>query len=265
MVEVVGEMGWLKFSILGEPAGGYGLAIAGYPGVANVGAGVVTYLSEELGAEPLARLYSEYLFLPGNVAGISISEDGSFELPSIDIYHTREEVSSVGRLLLITSQVQPVPWGQLEVASKLLGKLKSLGASSLLVVTGFADPDIAGRVLAFGTNSDLLQRIISAGAEEKTPMKSIVGLAGATLASAKLFDLPYVSLTGVSETSAPDFRAAGEVLKILNSALDLQLNLGSIERRIREFEEMKRSILRQLEEQISSMTSTGSDETGYVG
>ncbi len=258
-------MGWSKISVIGEPAEDYGLVIAGYPGVANVGAGVVGYLAEELGAEPLARLYSEYLFLPGNVAGISVTEEGGFELPSIEIYHVRGQIGEFGRPLLVTSQVQPVPWGQLEVASRLLSYLKSLKARNLLVITGFADPEMAGRVLAFGTQGELLDRLVSAGASRQTPMKSIVGLAGATLASARIAGLPYVSVTGVSETSAPDFRAAGEVLKVMNAALNLDLNLESIEKRIREFEEVKRSILRQLEEQISSMTRPSPDETGYVG
>ncbi|HDM91976.1 MAG TPA: hypothetical protein ENG69_01115, partial [Candidatus Korarchaeota archaeon] len=90
--------------------------------------------------------------------------------------------------------------------------------------------------------------------------------AGATLAAAKLRGMNFVSVTGVSETSAPDFRAAGAVLKVLNGALGLGLSLEGIERRIREFEEIKQTILRQLQEQISSFSLSGSEEAGgYVG
>lgn len=259
-------MGWLRLVESGRPEGPYGVAIAGYPGVANVGAGVVSYLSEELGSKLLARVYSEYLFLPGNVAGISVSESGGFELPSVQISETEREIEGLGRMLLISSQVQPVPWGQLEVASEVIKYVTSLGVERLIVITGYADPELIGKVLTFGSDKDMLERFLKCGAVGQTPMRSIVGLAGATLAAAKLRGMNFVSVTGVSETSAPDFRAAGAVLKVLNGALGLGLSLEGIERRIREFEEIKQTILRQLQEQISSFSLSGSEEAGgYVG
>ncbi|MEM2542067.1 MAG: PAC2 family protein, partial [Candidatus Korarchaeum sp.] len=143
-------MGWTKLVELSKPSGAE-TAIIGFPGVANVGEQVITYLVREKKATPVMRIYSEYLIFPNNMVGISVTEDGRFLLPSVSVFQLNDPP-----LVLVTSDVQPVPWGSMEVANEILKALSRLGVRRVIVITGFVEESVAGKVLVFGTDSELL-------------------------------------------------------------------------------------------------------------
>ncbi|HIE23223.1 MAG TPA: hypothetical protein EYP68_03225, partial [Candidatus Korarchaeota archaeon] len=78
-------MGWNKIVELMDVKEPVTIAIAGYPGMGNIGIQVVSYLADKLDAKLAAKIYSEYLMLSSNVAGIMINRDGTFRLPAIEI------------------------------------------------------------------------------------------------------------------------------------------------------------------------------------
>ncbi len=257
-------MGWMRIRRLAEVDGGHRYAIAGFAGVANVGEQTVSHVRSSLGGRPVVEIYSEYLLLPGNMAGISVSEDGSFELPSIRI---SEAEAPSGKILLVSSPVQPLPWGQMEVADAVVGELRAMGCETLIVVTGFAEEEMSGSVLVFGGDRETVDLLVGAGAREVEPMRSIVGLAGALLATAKIEGMRFVSVTGVAEAVSTDPRAAREVLRVLSSGLNLNLDLSKVEREVEEYEELKRRVLSELERQLQALGEEGRPpiESDYVG
>ncbi len=256
-------MVWTKLIELERPRGKTEVAIAGFPGVANVGGQVQSYLRSKLDGKPIARLYSEYLLLPGNVAGILIEPNGEFSLPSVDFNLVTNKKGD--SFVLVHSHVQPLPWGQLEIAHECIDYLKRLGVRRIVIVTGFAKSEEVGRVLVFGNDEEIVQRVKEAGGVENREIKTIIGLAGAFLATIKkVGGLSFVSLTGVAEDSSYyDPRASRSVLEILNRVFDLGVDLRDLDEIIEHLEKIRRKVLEELEAQLSKPSEE--ESPSYVG
>lgn len=251
-------MGWMKLIEYERPKAPVKIAIAGFPGVANVGGQVQAYLVNELKGKLIARIFSEHLLLPGNVAGITIDERGGFNLPSVDFY-----LASTRPIILVYSQVQPLPWGQMEVAEGIVSYLRSLGVETVIVVTGFVNRDEAGKVIIFG-NDSMIEEFYRNGAMQNRQIKTIIGLAGAFLGALKKNDsMKYISITGIAEDISYDPKASRAVLSMIDRVMKLNLNFEHIDKRIAEIEEIRRRLMEELEEQVSEESEEQSPE--YVG
>lgn len=253
------QMGWIKLIEYERPETPVRIAIAGFPGVANVGGQVQAYLVNELRGKLIARMFSEHLLLPGNVAGITIDERGGFNLPSIDFY-----LASTKPIVLVYSQVQPLPWGQMELAEEMVRYLRSLGVETVLVVTGFVNRDEAGKVIIFGNEGSLADEFYRNGAMQNRQIKTIIGLAGAFLGALKRNNsMKYISITGIAEDISYDPKASRAVLSMMDAVMKLNLNFEHLDKRIAEIEEIRRRLMEELEEQVSEESEEQSPE--YVG
>jgi len=239
------------------------IAILGFPGMANVGEQVITYLIKEKDPSPIARIYSEHLMFPNNMVGISVLEDGKFVLPSVSLFQMADHP-----IVLVTSDVQPVPWGGMELAGELLRVLSGMGVTKAVVITGFVDENFAGRVLTFGDNDELVDRFVRAGAIRENLIKSVIGLAGSVLGMARIRGLSSAVLSGVAPDYSPDPKAAKSVLEVLNRAFSLGLDFEMIDKQIEEIERIKSELIREIERRIREELGAhgGMDEsTEYVG
>ncbi len=256
-------MVWTNLVELKRPQRRTEVAIAGFPGVANVGGQVQSYLRSKLNGEPIARLYSEHLLLPGNVAGILIEPNGEFSLPSIDFNLVTNKKGDP--FILVHSHVQPLPWGQLEIAHQCIDYLEGLGVKRIVIVTGFAKSEDVGKVLVFGNDQEIVRRVKEAGGIENREIKTIIGLAGAFLATVKkVGGISFVSLTGVAEDSSYyDPRASRSVLEILNKVFDLGVDLRDLDEIIERLEKIRRKVLEELEFQLSKPSEE--ESPSYVG
>ncbi|MGY0288139.1 MAG: hypothetical protein DSO07_01530 [Thermoproteota archaeon] len=252
-------MGWTKLIEYERPKAPVKIAVAGFPGVANVGGQVQAYLVNELKGKLIARIFSEHLLLPGNVAGITIDERGGFNLPSVDFY-----LASTRPIVLVYSQVQPLPWGQMEVAEEIVRYLKDLGVETVFVITGFVNKDDAGKVIIFGNDSSMIEEFYKHGALQNRQIKTIIGLAGAFLGALKKNDsMKYISITGIAEDISYDPKASRAVLSMMDSVMKLNLNFEHLDKKIAEIEEIRRRLIEELEEQVSEESEEQSPE--YVG
>ncbi len=237
-------MEWKEVREISEPMNA-DVAVLGFPGMANVGEQVITYLIKSLDPTPVAKIYSEYLMFPNNMVGISVLEEGRFALPSVSIFESKNPP-----LALVTSDVQPVPWGGMEIANEILRVLGRMGVTKAIVVTGFVDESYAGKVLAFGEDGDLLGRFKDAGAVSESLIKSVIGLAGSVLGMAKIRGLGSVVLSGVAPDYSPDPKAAKAVLEILDRVFSLGLDFKMIDRQIEEVERIKSELVKEIERRI---------------
>ncbi len=237
-------MGWMKVKEISEPARA-DVAVLGFPGMANVGEQVITYLIKNLNPVPVAKIYSEYLMFPNNMVGISVLEEGRFALPSISVFQSKDP-----SIALVTSDVQPVPWGGMEVANEVLRILDRMGVAKTVVVTGFVDENYAGKVLAFGDDEELLGKFLDAGALKESLIKSVIGLAGSMLGMAKIRGLNSVVLSGVAPDYSPDPKAAKGVLEILDKTFSLGLDFEMIDKEIEEIERIKSELIKEIERRI---------------
>jgi len=255
-------MGWMKIIELSKPLGAE-IAIIGFPGVANVGEQVITYLVREKNAIPIVRIYSEYLVFPNNMVGISVTEDGKFLLPSVSIFQLRDPP-----LILVTSDVQPLAWGAMEIANEIIRILSGLGVKRIIVITGFVEESAAGKVIAFGTDNELLDVFLKANAVKEDLIKVVVGLAGSVLGVAKIRGIKSLVLSGVSPDYSPDPRAAKSVLLSLDSVFSLGLDFESLDRQIEEIDKIKSEILKEIERRLREEQGFQGEEVGsaeYVG
>jgi len=237
-------MEWMKVKRISESAEA-DVAVLGFPGMANVGEQAIAYLIRNLDPTPIAKVYSEYLMFPNNMVGISVLEGGRFSLPSVSIFQSRDHP-----IALVTSDVQPVPWGGMEVANEVIKILDEMSVSKVIVVTGFVDEENAGKVLAFGDEEDLLSRFLEAGAVGESLIKSVIGLAGSMLGVAEIRGMKSVVLSGVAPDYSPDPRAARRVLEVLDKAFSLELDFEIIDKQIEEVERIKSELMKEIERRI---------------
>ncbi len=255
-------MGWTKVRKISEPLPA-DVAILGFPGMANVGEQVITYLVKEKNPTPITKIYSEYLMFPNNMVGISILEGGKFILPSISIFHMSDP-----SMALVTSDVQPVPWGGMEVSNEILNTLLNMGVKRIVVITGFVDENSAGKVFAFGNDDKLLDRFVEVGATKENPIKSVIGLAGSVLGLARIKGVKSVVLSGVAPDYSPDPRAAKRVLEVLDKTFSIGLDYKIIDKEIEEIERVKSELMKEIEKRIREELGAqgGVDESAeYVG
>jgi len=255
-------MGWMKVKEISAlmPAE---VAVLGFPGMANVGEQVITYLIKERDPSPVTKIYSEYLMFPNNMVGISVLEGGRFVLPSVSVFRLSDPA-----MALVTSDVQPVPWGGMEIANEILRVLLRMGVKKTIVITGFVDENYAGKVLAFGSDRELLDKFLEAGAIKEGLIKSVIGLAGAVLGLAKVKGINSVVLSGVAPDYSPDPKAAKSVLEILDRSFSLGLNFETIDKQIEEIERIKSELIKEIERRIrEELGGHGEmdESTEYVG
>lgn len=255
-------MGWIKVKELAKPLGAE-TAILGFPGVANVGEQVITYLVREKRAVPIFKIFSEHLIFPNNMVGISITDEGKFLLPSISVFQLGSPP-----LVLVTSDVQPAPWGSMEVANEVVSLLSKIGVRRIIVITGFVDESAAGKVIVFGSDGELLGAFLRANAVKEDLIKVVVGLAGSILGVAKIRGIQSLVVSGVSSDYSPDPRAAKNVLEALNTVFSLGLDFELLDRQIEEIDRIKSEIIKEIERRIREEQGLKGEEgepAEYVG
>jgi hypothetical protein len=250
-------MGWNKLVELMDVKEPVPIAIAGYPGMGNIGIQVVSYLADKLDAKLAAKIYSEYLMLSSNVAGIMINSDGTFKLPAIEI---RLADKGPNRLFLVSSPVQPVPWGQLEVSSLLFDYLKEKGVEIVFIIAGFVDRSLYNTVIIFG-DEEWTKRLEEIGSIRNETIRSVIGLAGANLTIARMRGIRYVFISGVAADYLPDPKPAQNILNKLNSIMGLGIDMEEIGRRVKEFENR----LKPKENPALNQEKTNDESMNYLG
>ncbi|MEM2811281.1 MAG: PAC2 family protein, partial [Candidatus Korarchaeum sp.] len=143
-----------------------------------------------------------------------------------------------------------------------------LGVRRVIVITGFVEESVAGKVLVFGTDSELLDAFLSANAVKEDLIKVVVGLAGSVLGLARIRGISSIVVSGVSPDYSPDPRAAKRVLQSLDAVFSLNLDFESIDRQIEEIDKIKSEIIREIERRIreeQGFQGEGSESTEYVG
>ncbi|HIE23264.1 MAG TPA: hypothetical protein EYP68_03445, partial [Candidatus Korarchaeota archaeon] len=200
---------------------------------------------------------SEYLMLSSNVAGIMINRDGTFRLPAIEI---RLVDKGPNRLFLVSSPVQPVPWGQLEVSSLLFDYLKEKGVEIVFIIAGFVDRSLYNTVIIFG-DEEWTRRLEEIGSIRNETIRSVIGLAGANLTIARLRGIRYVFISGVAADYLPDPKPAQNILNKLNSVMGLGIDMEEIGRRVKEFENR----LKPKENPALGQEKTNDESMNYLG
>ena len=209
--------------------------IEGLPGIGNVGKVAVDFLIDELKATKLYEITS-YTF-PHSVF---VNEDNLVELPIVEIFYKK-----MGKrdLILLGGDVQPVDEiSSYEFSELVLDMVKNLNGTEVITLGGIGLADIPKKPKVFctGNNKKIIEKYKSDLVSNNLygVVGPIVGVSGLLLGLADKKKIDAISF--LAETYGHPMylgiKGAKEILKVLNSKLDLNIDINKLDREIKDIE-----------------------------
>ncbi len=216
--------------------------VCGLPGSGYVGKLAVEHLIQELGAKPLADIYS-YSFPPQVV----IRNDGTADLMKNSMYYWKGDGKP--DMLMLTGDAQPsTPEAEYVLVDQVLdlaGRFKTKTVFTLAAyITGvFVDKP---KVYATATDASFLKESQSHG---MLTMEggSITGMNGLIIGIAKLKDMRGMCLLGETSGYVVDAKASQAVLQSFLDMIDLKVDMKNLEKRAKDTEMLIRTIEQQMQ------------------
>ncbi len=244
------------------------ILVEGLPGVGNVGKLAADYLRDQLGAKPLATIYSK--FFPPQVY---VSETGIIRLVSNDLAYWKAPASSPHDLLVLGGDYQGIsPEGQYELTERVLDYCAGLGVKQVFTLAGFAQGRVveAPKVLGAATAPALVEAMKKFGVHfsRNDPGGGLIGASGLFLGLGRLFGMEGVCLMGETSGYFVDPHGAEAVLKVLTKVLKVEIDFTSLEEKAREIDRIAQKIHEAEQrgaEPGSGAATTPREDLGYIG
>lgn len=214
------------------------LLIEGLPGVGHVGKLVAEHLIEELGAIKIMEIYSKY-FPPQVIVG----ENSVVHLLKNEIYAWKGEKKEKRDLLFLVGDFQSVSnEGHYAMIDTYLDIAEKYGVDKIYTLGGYGVGYIVEEpsVICAVNDEKLLEEVKKYGGEFKDnePGGGIAGAAGLLLGMGKLRGLDGICLMGTTSGYLVDPKSAQQVLKMLCRLLDIEVDMGELEKRAEEMEKV---------------------------
>lgn len=239
--------------------------INGLPGIAYIGKLSVDYLIQQLNAELFAEVYSK--FFPPYVL---IKKDGLVELLRNELHFLKSE--NADGLVFFSGNSQAFsPEGQYEIANTLLdwavsnGLKKIYSIAAYLTERTFEKPNIYGTA----TSSKALNELKKMGV---IPLDQgvISGENGLIMGLAKKRNVEAICLLGETRGyQTPtgqyiiDAKATKAVLNLLTSLLNLEVDLGPLDKQAKEMDDVIAKMA-EIERRMKEEMSASSKKPSYV-
>jgi len=202
--------------------------IEGLPGLGMIGRIAARYLAKQLNAKPFAKLYS-----PHFPYYVLVNQKGGVRLLHC-LFSYWENKTGRHDLILLTgdSQAQTIE-GQYDVADSILDFAEKHGVRTIITVGGYRkEAGEKPKVVAVSTDPALLSKALEAEAIASPSGNPIVGTAGLLLGLAKFRKMRALCLLGETRGYLPDPKAAKGVLAVLQSMLEIKIDLNNIDKEI---------------------------------
>ncbi len=262
-----------KIQVIERPKLKNPILIEGLPGVGNIGRVAVGYMIKELKAKKFAQLYSRHFF-----PFVMLHENYQIHLLKNEFYYWKAKKKGQRDLIFLVGDCQSLsPHGHYEVVEKVLDFVKKFGVKEIITIGGLAtgeleeEPHVVGSV----THKKLIARYkkykIKFNAGEKVGY--IVGAAGLLLGLGKERGMKGICILG--ETSGfpivTDPKAAEVVLDVVTKILNVKIDMGRLEDRVKEMEKfikkveaLQRKALMQLTKEEKAPVK-GKEQLRYIG
>lgn len=228
-----------KIELIGKrPSLNKPIFVEGLPGIGNVGKVAIDFLIDELKAKKLFEITS-YTF-PHSVF---VNEDNLVELPMIEVFYKKFDGKRPD-LILMGGDVQPMDEvSSYEFSDKVLDLIEKFGVKEIITLggIGLADVPKKPKVYCTGNSKKIIQKYRNEMIDEKLygVVGPIVGVSGLLLGLAKRRNIDAISF--LAETYGhPAYlgiKGAREILKVLDKALDLKIDMGRLDKEIKEIEQ----------------------------
>lgn len=216
--------------------------IIGFPGMAFVGKATADILISKLSLEETADIYS--YDAPSSI----IVNEGVMLAPSIKIY------SKNGLdIAVLTASYQPQSEeAQNRLAHELSRKLSEIGVRRIIAAAAYVSPEVPEkrRVFVAATEKRLVNELVEYGC---IPMDGgISGLNGLLPGLAEIYGMEGIALLGETGElfvagGMVDYLSVAEVLKVISTYMQLNLQLDDILSKAKEIEEsVKRAIAKSV-------------------
>ena len=235
--------------------------IEGLPGVGNVGKLAAEHLLEEVGAKRFAVVFSKY-FPPQ----VLVEDDGTIKLVRNELYYWKRDGGKGPDLVLLVGDYQGLtPEGQYELADTIIDLCVDMGVKRIYTLGGFGVGKMVEepRVLGAATTEELVEEmkgkevVFSRG----EPGSGIVGASGLLLGLGHMKGIGAVCLMGETSGYFIDPSAARQLLMILGSLLDIQLDLSKLEEKADQIERITTKL-----KDIEKMEKEGTfEDLSYIG
>ena len=244
------------------------ILIEGLPGVGNVGKLAADYLRDQLGAKPLATVYSK--FFPPQVY---VSEEGIIRLVSNDLHYWRAPDSAEHDVLVLGGDYQGIsPEGQYEITERVLDYCRGLGVREVFTLAGFAQGRVVDqpRVLGAATQPARVEALKKIGVvfSRNDPGGGLIGASGLFLGLGRLFGMEGACLMGETSGYFVDPRSAEAVLKVLGRVLHVDIDFTALETKAQEIDRIAQKI-HEAEQRSTEPTAasggTSREDLGYIG
>lgn len=207
--------------------------VEGLPGIGNVGKVAIDFMIDELNAKKIYEITSNTF--PNSVF---VNENNLVELPKIEIFY--KQFNGKGNdLLLLGGDVQPIDEvSSYGFAEKILDLVEGFHTKEIITLGGIGLAEIPRkpRIYCTGNSKKIIEKYKNKGVYNNLygVVGPIVGVSGLLLGLASRRNINAVSL--LAETYGHPMylgiKGAREILKILNSELNLGIDVDKLEKEI---------------------------------
>jgi len=235
--------------------------IEGLPGIGNVGKIVVDFIIDGLNAKKLLEINSDSF--PNSVF---VNELNLIDIPKIELFYKKLKNRD---LLLLAGDVQPSDEKSCyEFCYKILDIIKKYGCKEVITLGGIGLPNIpkTPKVYCTANNKKIVKKYKTANLNEKIfgIVGPIVGVTGLLVGLSNKKNISSIAL--LAQTFGhPNYlgvRGAREILKILNSKLNLKLNLKELDEELKDIE--KNIKIKEVSPKLPKKIKIGED-VSYIG
>ncbi len=199
------------------------ILIEGLPGIGFVANVAVLHLIRELGAVRFARIHSS-AFQDLTVT----TEAGGTCSPINELYYHKTPAGKHDLIFWYGNTQALTTFGQYELCGKVLDIAYDLGCRSVITLGGYKTDEArpVPQIYAAASDAESLQEALRLGA--KVMVGQIFGVAGLTIALAKLQGFKGFSLLTETPSTYPDVNAARQVLTVLSKHLELTVGFTNL-------------------------------------
>jgi uncharacterized protein (TIGR00162 family) len=204
------------------------ILIEGLPGLGLVGKIAMRYLIKQLNAQKFAYLYS-----PHFPYFVLVNQKGKIRLLRGAFYFVKNP-NGPNDIILFTgdSQSQTIE-GQYEIAEAMLSFAKKHNVQVIATIGGYRmETKDKPKVIVAGTNQEILNKALTAGATVSPIGSPIVGTAGLILGLARFKKIEAICLLGETRGYLPDPLAARSVIEVLKSLFTFNVDLTGMDQDI---------------------------------
>ncbi len=247
------------------------LFIEGLPGIGHVGRIAAGFLVEELKAKKMAELISSHF-----MHYVLLHQSSSVHMLKNELYYWKAKGANQRDLIILIGDSQSIDSeGHYEIANEVLSFVKKMGTKEMITLAGFGigESKEKPRVIGAVSDMDVIKRYkkFDIDFDAGSKIGTIVGASGLFLGLGKYYDIDGVCLLG--ETAGypilPDPKAAEAILKVLSSILNVKLDFGKLEKRVKEMEEFIKKFEDMQRKTLAHLTARGDkpegDDLKYIG